>query len=75
MSDMYAITAIENVGRNLAKAVKNGNDLDAREKVAFGNTLLCLHEKSNAKSNKRFKEYYLKRRWFRPKESMEYLLL
>lgn len=39
MSDMYAITAIENVGRNLAKAVKNGNDLDAREKVAFGNTL------------------------------------
>ncbi len=39
MSDMYAITAIENVGQNLAKAVKNGNDLDAREKVAFGNTL------------------------------------
>lgn len=39
MSDMYAITAIENIGRNLVKAVKNGNDLDAREKVAFGNTL------------------------------------
>ena len=39
MSDMYAITAIENVSQNLAKAVKNGNDLDAREKVAFGNTL------------------------------------
>lgn len=39
MSDMYAITAIENVSRNLAKAVKDGNDLDAREKVAFGNTL------------------------------------
>jgi len=39
MSDMYAITAIENVGRNLAKAVKDGDDLDAREKVAFGSTL------------------------------------
>lgn len=39
MSDMYAITAIENISRNLAKAVQDGNDLDAREKVAFGNTL------------------------------------
>lgn len=39
MSDMYAITAIENVTRNLAKAVKDGNDIEAREKVAFGNTL------------------------------------
>lgn len=39
MSDMYALTAIENVGRNLAKAVRDGNDLEAREKVAFGNTL------------------------------------
>ena len=39
MSDMYAITAIENVGHNLAKTVKNGNDIEAREKVAFANTL------------------------------------
>lgn len=39
MSDMYAITAIENVGRNLAKAVKDGKNLDAREKVAFGSNL------------------------------------
>lgn len=39
MSDMYAITAIENISRNLAKAVRNGNDIEAREKVAFGNTL------------------------------------
>lgn len=39
MSDMYAITAIENISRNLAKAVKDGNDINAREKVAFGNTL------------------------------------
>lgn len=39
MSDMYATTAIENISRNLAKAVKDGNDIEAREKVAFGNTL------------------------------------
>ncbi|NLI92586.1 MAG: iron-containing alcohol dehydrogenase [Peptococcaceae bacterium] len=39
MGDMYALTAIENVSRNLARAVKDGNDMEAREKVAFGNTL------------------------------------
>jgi alcohol dehydrogenase len=39
MSDMYAITAIENISRNLARAVKEGNDIESREKVAFGNTL------------------------------------
>lgn len=36
---MYAITAIENIAQNLAKAVKDGNDIEAREKVAFDNTL------------------------------------
>lgn len=39
MSDMYAITAIENVSRSLAKCVKDGRDIEARTKVAFGNTL------------------------------------
>ncbi len=39
MSDMYAITAIENVARYLPRAVKDGNDLEARSHVAFGNTL------------------------------------
>lgn len=39
MSDMYAINAIENIGRNLAKAVKDGKDMEARERVAFGNSL------------------------------------
>jgi alcohol dehydrogenase len=42
MSDMYAITAIENVSRNLAIAVKDGKEIDAREKVAFGSTLSGL---------------------------------
>lgn len=39
LSDMYALTAIENVGRYLLRAVKNGHDLEAREHVAFANTL------------------------------------
>ena len=42
ISDMFAITAIENVGINLAKAVKDGSDIHAREKVAFGSTLSGL---------------------------------
>ncbi|MCE5219948.1 MAG: iron-containing alcohol dehydrogenase [Clostridium sp.] len=39
MSDMYALTAIENIGIYLARAVKDGNDMEARERVAFANTL------------------------------------
>lgn len=39
MSDMVAITAIENVGRNLAATVRDGKDMEARAKVAFGNYL------------------------------------
>lgn len=39
ISDMYALTAIENIGKYLARAVKNGNDMEAREHVAFANTL------------------------------------
>ncbi|MCC0681330.1 iron-containing alcohol dehydrogenase [Clostridioides sp. ES-S-0005-03] len=39
MSDMYALTAIENVGNYLAHAVKNGNDMKAREHMAFANTI------------------------------------
>ena len=39
VSDMVAITAIENVGRYLAATVADGHDLSARERVAFGNWL------------------------------------
>lgn len=39
MGDMYALTAIENIGKYLARAVKDGNDMEAREHVAFANTL------------------------------------
>jgi alcohol dehydrogenase len=39
MSDMVALTAIEAVANNLAAAVKDGKNINAREKVAFANTL------------------------------------
>lgn len=38
-SDMYAITAIENVARHLPTAVRNGADLEARTHMAFANSL------------------------------------
>lgn len=37
MSDMFALAAIENVSRYLARAVRDGGDIEAREHVAFGN--------------------------------------
>lgn len=39
MSDMVERTAIEQIGKYLARAVKDGNDMEAREAVAFANTL------------------------------------
>ena len=39
MSDMYALTAIENVAKYLPRAVANGADTEARERVAFANNL------------------------------------
>lgn len=46
VSDMYAIIAIEHIGRNLAAAVKNESNLEARKKVAYGKILsdvaMCL---------------------------------
>lgn len=46
MSDMYALTAIENISNHLARAVRDGSDMEARSHVAFGNSLsgvvMCL---------------------------------
>lgn len=54
MSDMYAITAIENAGRYLARAVKDGNDIEAREHIAFANilsgTVMCVGTTSSQHS-------------------------
>lgn len=42
MSDMFASTAIKNIGKYLSRAVKDGNDMEAREHVAFANYLSGL---------------------------------
>lgn len=46
MSDMYALEAIRNIAEYLPRAVNDGNDIEARTHVAFGNTLsggvMCL---------------------------------
>lgn len=39
MSDMVASAAIKAVSQNLAAAVHNGKDIEARTEVAFGNTM------------------------------------
>ena len=36
---MFSITGIEKIGSYLGRAVKDGKDLEARENVAFANTL------------------------------------
>lgn len=47
MSDIYSLKAIELISKNLAAAVKNGADLDAREKVALANTLAGMVESTS----------------------------
>lgn len=39
MGDMVQRAAIENIGKYLARAVNDGNDMEAREHVAFANTM------------------------------------
>lgn len=47
LSDLYALKAIELIGKSLAKAVKNGTDLDARADVALANTLAGMVESTS----------------------------
>ena len=42
MSDMYAITSIKTVAENLAVAVRDGNNMQAREMMAFANHLSSI---------------------------------
>lgn len=39
MSDMYSLCAIENIAKYLPYAVKDGNNMEARERVAFASNL------------------------------------
>ena len=44
ISDAYSLKAIELIGKSLAKAVKDGTDIDAREDIALGNTIAGMVE-------------------------------
>ena len=39
LSEVIALSAIENIAKYLPRAVKNGEDLEAREHVAYGSTM------------------------------------
>lgn len=39
LSEVIALSAIENIAKYLPRAVKNGKDLEAREHVAYGSTM------------------------------------
>ncbi len=39
MSEAIALSAIENIAKYLPRAVKDGNDIEARERVAYGSTM------------------------------------
>lgn len=59
MSDIFAIAAIENIANNLAKAVGDGSDIEAREKVALGNTLSGFVESIGAVTSQHSLEHAL----------------
>ncbi len=59
MSDMYALKAIELIGHNLSKAVENGKDEEAREKVALGNTLAGMVESTSGCTSEHSLEHAL----------------
>ena len=46
MSDMYALTAVENIAKYLPRAISDGSDIEARTRVVWANTLsgvvMCL---------------------------------
>lgn len=39
LSETIALSAIENIAKYLPRAVENGDDLEAREHVAYGSTM------------------------------------
>ncbi|MEL5896315.1 iron-containing alcohol dehydrogenase [Bacteroides sp. GD17] len=48
VSEIFSLKSIELIGRSLAKAVKNGNDLEARSEVALASTLAGLVESTSS---------------------------
>lgn len=59
MSDLFALKAIELIGRSLANAVKDGNDMKAREEVAMANTLSGIVESTSSCTSEHSMEHAL----------------
>lgn len=59
MSDMYALKAIELVGRSLEKAVKDGANEEARAEVALANTLSGMVESTSGCTSEHGMEHAL----------------
>lgn len=59
MSDMYALKAIELIGKYLERAVKNGNDEEARAQVALANTLSGMVESTSGCTSEHSLEHAL----------------
>lgn len=59
ISDLYALKAIELIGRHLPAAVANGRDLAAREGVALANTLAGMVESTSSCTSEHSLEHAL----------------
>jgi alcohol dehydrogenase len=59
MSDMYALKSIELIGKNLAQAVHDGSNEEAREKVALANTLSGMVESTSGCTSEHSLEHAL----------------
>ena len=57
ISDMYALKAIELIGKSLAEAVNNGGNLEARTDVALANTLAGFVESLSSMSSEHGMEH------------------
>lgn len=59
MSDLFALKAIELIGKSLADAVKDGNNMKAREDVAMANTLSGIVESTSSCTSEHSMEHAL----------------
>lgn len=59
MSDLFAMKAIELIGANLAEAVANGQNIEARENVALANTLAGMVESTSGCTSEHSLEHAL----------------
>lgn len=59
VSDMFALKSIELIGRSLARAVRDGNDMEARTDVALANTLSGMVESTSSCTSEHSLEHAL----------------